>query len=145
MKKFNLTIIIFILITLVGLFIRYIWGKDSSIWEFWSNLDISFAVALGILAFFAYKDMIKDEDEVSIHFVIGNEKKDTKLSLLRKDCTRSEILGVLGIIQKNPKERFILEKDTSLKLLDEVQAVQKAEKDVFEIRLTQKEFEQFLI
>jgi hypothetical protein len=52
-------------------------------------------------------------------------------------------LGVLGIIQANTENRFKLEKATSLKILDEVQAVQRADKNIFEICLNQEEFDYF--
>ena len=62
--------------------------------ELWSNLDVSFAVALGVLAFIAYRDMVHDEDEIRLYFKLpDNSTHDTGLCLLRKDCTCSEVIG----------------------------------------------------
>ena len=143
LKKWNLEIKLFLGLIFVGVVIRYLFGNKSVLWDFWSVVDTSSAVAMALLAFLAYKDILKGDDEIAIYFVVNGKRKDTKLSLLRKDCTRGEILGVLGIIQANTENRFKLEKATSLKILDEVQAVQRADKNIFEICLNQEEFDYF--
>ncbi len=147
MSRLNKTLILFIAVTVIGLFIRYFFGEESRVWQFWSNLDVSFAVALGILAFLAYKDMIKDEDEIKIFFLLPNNIKiDTKLTILRKDATRSEILGLLGMIQKNPKERFTIVSLQTPSFLKELHNVQKDSsiKEIL-IKLKKDEIKQFVV
>ncbi|MCF6201100.1 MAG: hypothetical protein L3J42_03065 [Hydrogenimonas sp.] len=145
MKSFNLTIAIFVLLTIVGLAIRYGLGADSALWSFWSNLDISFAVALGVLAFLAYRDMLHDEDEVRLFFDVEGRKVDTGLCLLRKDCTRSEIIGVLGMMQRRTKERFAYDAKHLRGLLNELNRVQKGKESRLYIPLSKEEFEQFAL
>ena len=142
LKRYNI-LIIFIIVTLLGLLIRYITNANSWLWELWSVLDVSFAVALGVLAFEGYREFIKSEDEVLIYFRVNGELTPTGLSLLRKDCTRGEILGVLGMMQRTTTSRFSFDTRELPLLLQEVQAVQKGDKDMFVVEMTPKEFEQF--
>jgi hypothetical protein len=142
LKRYNI-LIIFIFVTILGLFIRYITHANSWLWELWSVLDVSFAVALGVLAFEGYREFIKSEDEVPIYFRVKGELTSTGLSLLRKDCTRGEILGVLGMMQRSTTKRFSFDTRELPLLLQEVQTVQKGDKDIFEIEMTPEEFEQF--
>ena len=106
-------------------------------------LDVSFAVALGVLAFEGYREFIKSEDEVLIYFRVNGTLTPTGLSLLRKDCTRGEILGVLGMMQRTTTSRFSFDTRELPLLLQEVQAVQKGDKDIFVVEMTPEEFEQF--
>jgi len=142
LKRYNI-LIIFIAVTLLGLFIRYITHANSWIWELWSVLDVSFAVALGVLAFEGYREFIKSEDEVPIYFRVKDKLTPTGLSLLRRDCTRGEILGVLGMMQRTTTKRFSFDTRELPLLLQEVQAVQKGDKDIFVVEMTPEEFEQF--
>ena len=140
-----LVLIVFVSVWIVGLIIRYGFGEDSWLWDFWGTIDVAFAVALGVMAFFAYQEFIKSEDEIQIYFDVEGELKDTGLSLLRKDCTRGEILGVLGMMQRTTKERFSFDTKELPLLLKEVQEVQKGNKNRFVIGITVSEFEQFEI
>jgi len=138
-------LILFVTLTFIGLFIRYMLPENSPLWEFWSAVDVSFAVALGVLAFMGYKEYIKSEDEIKIFFKVGNKQIDTNLSLLRKDCTRGEILGILGMMQRRTNKRFLFDSKELRTLLKELQDVQRGNKDIVEIEMTQEELEQFII
>jgi hypothetical protein len=119
-------------------------GKDGIVWNFWANLDVSFAVALGVLAFIAYGDMVRDEDEVRLYFKLPNgERHDTGLSLLRKDCTRSEIIGVLGMMQRRSDVRFHYASEHLHDLLEELNRVQKGKSTEIYIPIDEEEFKQF--
>jgi len=142
LKRYNI-LIIFIIVTLLGLLIRYISNANSWLWELWSVLDVSFAVALGVLAFEGYREYIKSEDEVKIYFKVNEKLTPTGLSLLRRDCTRGEILGVLGMMQRTTTSRFSFDTRELPLLLKEVQDVQKGEKNIFVVEMTPEEFEQF--
>ena len=84
-----------------GLAIRYLFGAHSRMWDIWNTIDISFAVALGVLAFVAYRDIVREKDQIRLIFDVEGEPIDTGLCLLRKDCTRSEIMGVMQLLCKN--------------------------------------------
>ena len=85
----------------VGLAVRYLFGAQSRWWEIWSSIDVSFAVALGVLAFMAYRDIVREKDQIRLVFDIKGEHIDTGLCLLRKDCTRSEVMGVMRLLCKD--------------------------------------------
>jgi len=138
-------LVIFVSITLFGIVVRYMGDAKSALWQFWGVVDTASAVALSILAFMGYREYIKSEDEIKIYFNVEGKVEDTGLSLLRKDCTRGEIVGLLEMMQTHTKERFHFDSQGLSILLDEVQKIQKAQKDIFVIPLTQKEFEQFTI
>ena len=136
-------LILFSVLFFVGLGIRFFLGARHPLWEIWSTIDVSFAVALGVLAFLAYRDMVRDDDEIYIYFQVGEKEYNTGLSLLRKDCTRSEVLGLSGMMQRKTKERFSFDSSYLPKFLQEVQQVQRGQKDRFVIEMTKKDFDQF--
>ncbi len=141
-KKYGV-LINFIGLSLVGLIIYFI-AEDGVIWKFWGAVDISFAVALGVLAFFAYRDMVRDEDEMTIIFKLPNgETKNTDLTLLRKNCIRSEILGILGMIQKDPKNRFEIAYLQTPDFLRMLNRLQKGTETEILINLKDNEINQF--
>jgi hypothetical protein len=144
LKKWG-SLIFFVALTLVGVILRYAFGDQSELWSLWGTIDVSFAVSLGILAFFAYRNMVHDEDEVGLYFDVNGTLHDTGLRLLRKDCTRSEIIGVLGMMQRRTKERFNYDSKHLRDLLNEVNRVQKGRAKTFHVPIAQEEYEQFVV
>jgi len=144
-------LIIYVGFILSGLIIWYFFAKitlfpeKKELWDFWGAIDTSSAVALSILAFLAYKEMIKQEDTIPLYFNVEGKVIDTKLSLLRKNCNRGEVVGVLGMMQKDTKERFSFSTKALPVFLEQLQEVQKGKSDKIIIYMTQKEFEQFEI
>lgn len=138
-----LVLIVFIGVWSFGLFIRYVLGTEHWLWDLWGTVDVAFAVSLGILAFMAYLEFIKSEEEVSIYFKVDRELKDTGLSLLRKDFTRGEILGVLGMIQKDTVKRYSIAYMKKRDFLQSLHAIQKGRDKKFVMPMTLEEFEQF--
>jgi len=109
----------------IGLFIRYTFGTQSTLWDLWNTVDISFAVALGILAFIAYRDIVREKDQIRLIFdVQGESPVDTGLCLLRKDCTRSEVIGVIKMLKKSdaPLQYDVKHLHTLLNELNRVQS-----------------------
>ena len=145
MKALTKPLSIFVVLIVIGIAIRYIFGENSKIWDFWGILDTSSAVALALLAFLAYKDMLKEEDTIPLYFNVNGKRIDTKLSLLRKNCTRGEVVGILGMIQKDTKKRFSFSTKELPLFLKQLQDIQKGKKDEITITMSQKEFEQFEI
>ena len=144
-KKFERywVLIIFMAMTLLGLIVAYGIGEKSSLWKFWSIVDVAFSVALGVMAFLAYLEFIKSEDQIKIHFNVNGREIETGLSLLRKDCSRGEILGILGMMQKESAKRFSIETSRVPVLLKEIQEVQKGNAEKIVVDMTQEEFEQY--
>jgi len=147
-KKFKRygVLIVFMAMTLLGLIVAYGVGEKSSLWKLWSIVDVAFSVALGVMAFLAYREFIKSEDEIKIYFKVDGNEIETGLSLLRKDCSRGEILGILGMMQKESAKRFSIETSRVPVLLKEIQEIQKGNEEKIVVDMTQEtqeEFEQY--
>jgi len=109
----------------IGVLVRYLFGTQSTLWDLWNTVDISFAVALGILAFIAYRDIVREKDQIRLIFdVKGEAQIDTGLCLLRKDCTRSEVIGVIKMFKKSdaPLQYDVKHLHTLLNELNRVQS-----------------------
>jgi len=104
---------------------------------------VAFAVALGIMAFLAYKEFIHSEDEIKIYFDVEGREIETGLSLLRKDCSRGEILGILGMIQQKSEKRFSIQTRRVPALLKEIQEIQRGNENTIIVEMSQEEFEQY--
>jgi len=136
-------LLIFSLLFFLGLLIRYFYGDESMLWAFWSAVDVAFAVALGVLAFLAYMEMVHDEDEVELWFNVDGKEINTGLNLLRRDCTRGEVIGVLGMMQRTTDKRFNYDPAHLHDLLAEVNRVRKGKSNRLLIIISEKEFAQF--
>ena len=136
-------LIIFTVLFFVGLFIRYFGGEGSSLWSIWSSIDVSFAVVLGVLAFLAYRDLVKEKDLIRLILNVEDSKHiDTNLCLLRKNCTRGEIIGLIKMLNKTNKPLKYDVKNLH-KLLDELNRVQSSRVKRLYIPINKDELEQF--
>jgi len=133
----------FTVLFVVGLLIRYLSGESSTLWGIWSAIDVAFAVVLGILAFIAYQNIVRDEDQIRLVFNIENKREvDTGLCLLRKNCTRSEVIGVVTMMKHN-NEHLRYDVANLHNLLDEINQVQTGTKGKLHILINEDEFSQF--
>jgi len=147
LKKNYLPLSIFVIITVVGLLIRYLSSDKFWLWEFWSVVDTSSAVALGVLAFMGYKEYIKGEDNIKIYFQL-NEKDDkrkvyTKLYTQRKYFTRGEVLGLLRMIQCSQDSFVLKDFNQNPKILERFEEIQLAESNELVIKVSKDELKQF--
>jgi hypothetical protein len=132
---------VFLILSGTG-FIAYFFFAEF--WELWMAADSATAVALSVLAFMGYMEYAKGFDRIKLVFEVDGERYDTKLRLLRKDCTRSEIMGVLGMVQKENTKRFEIAYVKNPRILDQIISLQKDRKiKEFVIKLTKDEAEQF--
>jgi hypothetical protein len=143
--KHYLVPITFISITIIGWLLHIFFDDNAWGLKLWTALDVSFAVSLGVIAFMVYLDYIKAEDEIEIYFDVEGTLTNTGLSLLRKDCMRSEIFGLLGMMQPENSKRFSVDTKELALILKEVQSVQRGQRNRFVIRMMAHEFEQFEI
>ena len=114
-------------------------------WDIWMAVDSATAVALSVLAFLGYLEYIRSEDEIDIVFDVEGQRKKTGLSILRKDCTRSELMGILGMIRKNMRENLDITYMKDPQMLKNLYTVQKGTSKQFVIPLTAQEARQFII
>ena len=138
-------LIIFVSITFIGWLLHAFSSENGLGLKVWGALDVSFAVAMGMIAFMAYWEFIRAEDEIPIYFDVEGDLKDTRLSLLRKDCTRSEINGILTMPLKEGIRFHDLQYMKNRALLQELHAIQKGKKDRLVMPMSAVEFQQFEI
>jgi hypothetical protein len=143
MKYLKSPLVLFLTIFILGLIARYLFGKNSNIWNFMEVLDTASAVALAVMAFFAYKNMLRDEDEIELYFRVKQNEYPLNLKLLRKNCTRGEILGLLGQMQRVTENRFRMNPKNLKSFLQEINKVQREKEKKLFIPIEQEEFEQF--
>ena len=115
------------------------------VWDWFGVVDTASAVATVAVAGFGYREYLRMEDEIKILFDIEGEIVDTGLTLLRKSFSRQELMGVLGMIQKNQKERFDVESLHDISVLRQIHEIQKGRGKSFVIKMSKKEKEQFRI
>jgi len=140
----NRILIVFGLIVVFGIFIRYFIGENSFLWALYGVLDTASAVALASLAFLGYMEYSKSENKIKIYFKVDDQEPiDTKLSILRKNFSRSEVFGLLGMIQKDAKGRFDISYSRDKTMLDALHAVQRGDTDSFVIPISNEELMQF--
>ena len=135
-------LVIFFIVIGLGVGAKLYW---PTAWEWFGVIDTASAVALALLALFGYVEYIRMEEKIEIAFDLNGQKIDTGLSLLRKNFTRSELLGVLGMIQKEQEKRFKLSFFQEPASLDAIQQIQKGKAKEFHIPLQPHEIEQFWI
>lgn len=133
---------IYVPITLFTWMLSFILEENK--WKYIASLDTSTAIALAILAFLGYLEYVRLEDTIEIYFKVCEEEIETGLTVLRKNCTRSEVLGILGMMQtKNGRYEIAYLKDKNL--LTNLNNIQKNRDIRLIIPLSKKELEQFCI
>lgn len=133
---------IYVPITLFTWALSFILEENE--WKYIASLDTSTAIALAILAFLGYLEYVRLEDTIEIYFKVCEEEIETGLTVLRKNCTRSEVLGILGMMQtKNGRYEIAYLKDKNL--LTNLNNIQKNRDTRLIIPLSKKELEQFCI
>ena len=143
MKKY-IVLIILAIVTSIGFAFRYGLGEQNFLWQLWGVIDVSFSVALGLFAYAGYSQYIRSEDTITIRFKLSDKTYiDTGLSSLRKEFNRQEVLGLLGMIQKDAQKRFNIDFTKNSVFLQRIQEIQKGKSKVFDIDVNAKELEQF--
>ncbi len=143
MLKPKWLIALYLLITFFGIVVKF--KTTTEYWEILQAIDTATAIALALFAFFGYIEYFRSENSIKIFFDIEGKKVDTGLSLLRKNFTRNEVLGVLGMIQKDQEKRFRLSFFQDKKVLEKLQQIQTGKDREFVIKMSEKEAEQFLL
>jgi 1,4-dihydroxy-2-naphthoate octaprenyltransferase len=129
-------------------------GIKSNLWGFLAALDTSTAIALAVLAFMAYMEYAKGEDDIKLKFEILDESGnviDTKylksngenLVILRKNATRAEVLGIMGMIQKSSTGRYEIDNRIQKRFLDKINEIQKGKGGELLIPIIKKDYDKF--
>lgn len=139
---------LFALITVIGLVFNYT-KPNGEMWDLYKDLGTSSTLALAVLALIGYWEYVRSEDAISIFFKIGDEEKDTGITVLRKNCSRSEVMGILGMFHKrkkdeNPNSRFVIEDlQKNTKILEVFDKIQTGSSKKLLIDLKEDEKDQF--
>ena len=142
LEKYKL-IIMFIVITFIVLGVDFSVAENNFWYKLAQHIDNSTAIALAVLALFAYIEYAKGEDEIPIIFLVDGKEIDTNFKLLRKSVTRSEILGILGMIQKSSTGRYDIKNDMAYMLMENIAEVQKGKKDKIYINMTKELYDKY--
>lgn len=105
------------------------------------KITIVFAFFMMLAVFYNY---YRQNQKIQIYFLIGGKEIFLEnISIIRKHITRSEILGMLGVIQKNSKERYNIEYLSETKFFEDLYAIQKGGSQKLFIEVSTDELEQF--
>ena len=159
-KNLFIFVILTFILFIIGFFATFNLTKISKvIWHIFTILDTSTAIALAVLAFSAYLEYARGEDEIELKIAIYEKGRydkpleikdfkeiaDDKVKILRKEVDRSEIMGILGMFQRDMKTRFEMN-DNKLKImfLRNLKEIQKGKGDVLIIPVIKGDYENFL-
>lgn len=154
-KRTWLALFIFLILPIVGLLIVH--GVTVNIEftvnsEFWRSVIISISTSLfatGIIYFFIDKrlhELSALDDEIEI--MLDSEKYESIHcpKMLRKDFSRSEVLGYIGMIKMKgeKQERFSIADTNTENFAQRIQAIHKNKgNQTLHVKCTDKEIEQF--
>jgi len=116
---------------------------SGDIWAFADAL-ITIITVLGV-SYGLYKNYLQSK-KVDIFFKLEDgELKKIPITLTRKNVTRSEISGLLGMIQKDSTLRHNIHSITENTYFNNIYDIQNAKKSTLYIDVTPKELDQFII
>jgi len=106
-------------------------------WMDWVTIVFAFFAMIG--TGINWWNSKKQLQKIPIYF---NDKK-LNLDIARKNISRQELQGILGVLRKNMKEQYHIEYLSTLEYLDAIYSVQNYNSDKLIISITDKELKQF--
>ncbi len=111
----------------------------SSVIDYMDKVTIVFAFITMIGVFYNIKQNRKQLQKIPIYF---NNRK-LNLDITRKDFSRQEIQGILGVLRKDMRVNYHIDYLTTIDYLDNIYQIQTNHQDKLVIKITQEEKEQF--
>lgn len=109
----------------------------------WTSIDGVITIGtLGAVILNIYINSKNKEVELQKIPIYFNEKK-LNLDITRKDFTRQELQGILGILRKNMNNQYKVEYLSEIAYIDDIYKIQKSKIDKLVIKITEQELEQF--
>ncbi len=105
----------------------------------WASIDAIVTIFTVIGVWYNFSKNQKQLQKVDIYF---NDKK-LNLDITRKDISRAELQGILGIFRKDMQKNYKVAYLSSIDYLDSIYKIQKSELDKLVIQLTPEEQGQF--
>ncbi|MDQ1245543.1 MAG: hypothetical protein QG565_1884 [Campylobacterota bacterium] len=116
---------------------------DSTI-SILDKITIVFATITMVTVLWNWFKNRKSNDKIVIYFQTQTTTVLLEnISIIRKHITRSEVLGILGVVQKNSKERYNIAYLSQTRFFDDLYEIQIGKSDKLVIEITDKELEQF--
>lgn len=110
-------------------------------WMDWTTIVFSFITMIFVVVnFFRNK---KQQDIISLCFVLEDKEFCIHTYIMRKHLTRAEVSGLLGFFQKNSKDRHNIKYLSSEQYLKDIYDIQSGKKSKLLINVTEEELEQF--
>jgi hypothetical protein len=81
----------------------------------------------------------KEFDQIPIYF----NDREINLKIIRRDITRSEIQGILGVLMKDMNQKYKIAYLSKIEFLDKIYQIQKSKLDKLVIEITDEELKQF--
>ncbi len=110
--------------------------QTSQIWATWDAL-ITLCTVVGVGLNF--RNNKKQLEKVPIFF---NHRK-LNLDIIRKNISRAELQGILGVFRKDTNKDYDVEYLSTIEFLDSIYRVQKSKEDKLIIKLQEDELKQF--
>lgn len=116
---------------------------DSTI-SILDKITIVFATITMVTVLWNWFKNRKSNDKIVIYFQTQTTTVLLEnISIIRKHITRSEVLGILGVVQKNSKERYNIAYLSQTRFFDDLYEIQIGKSDKLVIEITDEELEQF--
>lgn len=116
---------------------------DSTI-SILDKITIVFATITMVTVLWNWFKNRKSNDKIVIYFQTQTTTVLLEnISIIRKHITRSEVLGILGVVQKNSKERYNIAYLSQTRFFDDLYEIQIGKNDKLIIEITDEELEQF--
>ncbi|MDQ1339078.1 MAG: hypothetical protein QG567_228 [Campylobacterota bacterium] len=116
---------------------------DSTI-SILDKITIVFATITMVTVLWNWFKNRKSNDKIVIYFQTQTTTVLLEnISIIRKHITRSEVLGILGVVQKNSKERYNIAYLSQTRFFDDLYEIQIGKSDKLIIEITDEELEQF--
>lgn len=105
----------------------------------WSLID---AYATSLTLFLVFHGLREDQKQIEKVGIYFNDNK-LNLDIARKDFSRSELQGILGILRVDIDERYKIKYLSDIEFLDSIYKIQKSELNELRIKLTEDELKGF--
>lgn len=111
--------------------------------SFLDTVTIFFAFFAMLAAGKNYLNDRKQLQEVQICFNHMGQKLPLDLGIMRKHISRAEVMGILGVIQKDSRDKYNIDYLSTPEFMENIFRIQKGELDEILIEVSSKELEQF--
>lgn len=115
----KIIVVLFVVVAVCDFFFN-----DSKIIDILDKITICFAFVSMCYIWLQYYKM---QQKIKIILLINDKQQELPLTILRRHFTRAEILGVLGVFDKNSDFRIL--HTATQEFFDDIQAVQLGKKD----------------